>query len=191
MEDAGGSVKGVVAERAVERVRALEAAGEIGRDELELRLEPEELALLDEKLEPTLLYSVDAVAGLYELLVARSDRPRAELLREFGIENSRVVHHKHAVGFFIEEASKRRSGVPELLARVPTLLYDFGEWSCTQQPNGSLRVEARDVAQLPDAFRYLMEGSMLALAAELSATAAHVESTRPEPATIVFEVRFP
>ncbi len=88
------SIKGSIFGRAIEDLRKLVDAGEIDRAELERRLEPRDLPVLDEEIWPGSWYDVQTYGRLLDLLKEVEGRGRNEYLSERGKQSAEVLLEK-------------------------------------------------------------------------------------------------
>ena len=144
----GPSVKGIVIAAVAEHVVRLVGQGKIARKQLEARLEEEELALLETKIQPALWYSIYSYERLNQLMVdaEAGDDLEAYLRGNGHIMSKRLQKlglyaqlkpsggEKGSAGAFSEWGVKRTLSLWHAMV-------NFSRWSC--------RVEADD----PPVFR--------------------------------------
>ena len=84
------SIKGSVFVRAVEDILKLVSAGTLSRGELERRLPPTDVALVNQPVIPSSWYDVQAYGRLLELLKEVEGEGRNEYLRERGARSAEL-----------------------------------------------------------------------------------------------------
>jgi hypothetical protein len=200
------AIKGSVINDLVEDVRKLVAEGELSRHEIEARLRPEDLAVLDA---PTLLpsnwYEVETYRRMAELLRDEVGGGRNEYLRQRGFEKGKKLIDS---GLYRQMEYLGRSQVTRelgakarfesygrdlrLLVTLSGSLLNFATWAVTQDPDHAdrYRIEVRDAADYPEVLGWATEGLINAMADRHGLMGLwHYE--RPAPDLIIFRMARP
>jgi len=194
------SIKGTAFLSVVADVQRLVEAGRIPPQELEARLQAEDLRLLEEKVLPGLWYPLTSYRRLTELLmrvegggsiayvVARGARA-AERLFEAGL------YHQLARGDEIG-AKKRAQGErwseheANLMTSLAGAIFNVSRWRYVTDPAaGANRIEVSEAEALPEVSRWAAQGFVEYTSSRLSGVTTRVTSERPSPDRIVFTLR--
>ena len=169
----GLCIKGTAISTVVEDVKGLVDAGRISMEDLELRLEAPDLALLEAKIEPISWYDIDAYRRMMELL---RDLEGAGDPHYWFRRGAKSAAHLIELGFYHQmeylkrlEVSKTMDREEKLrvwgrdLRRLVTLsgsLINFGEWQAVLDPDqpDRYRIEICGVTGVPEAFWHAAEG---------------------------------
>ncbi len=183
-----GGVKGTAIESVVADVNRLVEAGRIDRAELDVRLEAEDLELLDQKLLPSAWYSLGSYGRLMQLLFETEGRKRVEYLVERG---RRAAERIRNAGLYAQLSADRDRWGDRLGAMMVTLgpaIYRDTEWSFRLlAAGGSLRfeIEISVPDNFPDVCRHATQGFIEYTASHASGQAVRVSSERVSPTRIV------
>jgi len=182
------SVKGTLLLGVVVQVRRLVRAGRVGADELEVKLEPGDLALLEQKILPSSWYPVSALERMLELVWAKEGGRRPEFLREQGRASAEALA---AAGIYRQlAASSGRRREPDafgrLLCTLSSAMYDFMEWRHLGGPRGVTEVDG--AADWPDVLRIATEGFIEHAVRHAGGLDVRVTSERPTRDRVVFYV---
>jgi hypothetical protein len=190
----GASVKGIFVAGAVASVRKAIKEGRVPREQVELRLAPEDVPFLDEKVDIGLWYPVATLGHFLDVLadlMPSGDREQALIdigraaadmaaqtgrygqldpSRKAGDSNSEVLRHGR------------------LVTSVITAFYDFSRMSFGPDPNNgdAFQIDWFDVADLPESNRFCAQGFIERIARHASRDDMVVASRRPTPDHIVF-----
>lgn len=177
-------VKGVILQRSWTLIRELLDQGRLDRDVLEARLEPEDLALLDGKPEPSLWYSVGTASRFSDVVAEVTGEDGPEAWTERGREAMEDVLRAPTFANYVEEALKASSTqAMTTLVGMFQLLLDFGEMAF----EGDLEryeITLSDVPDLPDLIRYAIQGGIERLSQHVLQKPVRVESCVVDPSTI-------
>src|SRR5262249_14506253 len=143
----------------IEDVRALRDSGRISAERLETSLEPQDLALLEAKIQPALWYPIRSYARLTELLLHVAGRGDRQYIVDRG---ARAAQRLWESGLYVqlqhgeEKAAKaRRTGgaMTERDARMITTLsgaiFNFTRWSYRIEEGNAL-IEVREATDWPE-----------------------------------------
>jgi hypothetical protein len=123
------SVKGVNFLPTWERVTALAAENRVSRDELEARLEAEDLEILDGKPEPSLWYPIASLDRLSHVLVDLEGGGCPEYQKALGRQAVESLLARSSIRNLVEAAAKQGDRAGHSLMGVGSLVYSFGRWS--------------------------------------------------------------
>jgi hypothetical protein len=183
-----GGVKGTAIESVVADVNRLVEAGGISRAELEVRLEADDLELLEQKLLPSAWYSLGSYGRLMQLLFETEGRRRIEYLVERG---RRAAERIRNAGLYAQLAADRDRWGDRLGAMMVTIgpaMYRDTEWSFRLlTAGGGLRfeIEISVPESFPDVCRHATQGFIEYTAAHASGQSVRVSSERVGPTRIM------
>jgi hypothetical protein len=167
------SIKGTALSTLVEDVKRLVDKGHISREELEVRLEASDLALLEAKIEPASWYDIDAYRRMMELLRDVEGAGDSDYWFRRG---ARSAVHLIELGFYQQMEYLKRVEVsstrdPEerlrawgrdlrLLVTLSGSIINFGEWRAVLDPDQADRyhIEVCGVTDVPEPFWHAAEG---------------------------------
>lgn len=183
------SVKGLILQRSWSHLRSLLEEGRVSREELEVRLGVEELAVLDGKLEPSLWYPMSLAETFTQLIgeITGETGPPAWVERGRAIAEV-VLENPHLKGFFEQALQRRAEQIGPTLTKMSPLLINFGELTFQSDEEG-FRVILDDAGPLPEMFRYVVQGLVAAIADRVAEAPIEVSSERPRVDTITFHGR--
>jgi hypothetical protein len=183
------SIKGVVLELAVEGVKRMLEEGRISRDEVEARLDAQDLEILEQKLLPGMWYPIDSMQRILEL-VTRDERDRGglEAMTAVGVSAAERLFASEVYKNFVATAENRGRRAGATLVGLAPLLCNFTRWSYDPGPEdgNEFTVEVRDAERFPDLLRFLAQGFIQYLGERVNDAPVRVESERPSPDCIVY-----
>jgi hypothetical protein len=188
------SIKGTAYLSAHADVNALVAGGAVGRDELELALEAEDLRLLDEKVSPAAWYPIASYARLLGLLCKKQAHGNVQgyLISRGEKAGERIA----ASGIYQQlDASAESLGLRagRIVVTVAGLIYNFTTWHFEREDasigNFSIRVE--EATDFPDVARITTQGFIQYAATRVVGRPLVARSERPLPSRILFHVNDP
>jgi hypothetical protein len=199
VETRTGRIKGTAIAEVVSDVERLLERGAIARDELEVRLEPADLALLEGKIQPALWYDNRCHARLTELLRdveggGRSDyvvgrgAATADRLLESGLyQQLQLARGEDAV---TDDPAALRRAI-RLLLSLSGAMYDFGSWKLRADAEASneLWIDVFEAEALTEMNRLTAEGFIRRIAERLQRDPPRVESRRVAPDHVVYCIR--
>jgi len=185
------SIKGVAFCHTVARLQTFLESGQVTEEQVEVRLEAQDLRFLDEKIEPTLWYPIASAGRIDELVVELSGREREEYFVACGLEEVASVFSKGVFETFIEGAQKMEARAAETLTLLASLGFNFGRWTYEEISFKELTVQAREVAPLPESVRYTVQGIILGLGRKLRNTDVEISSQRPLQDQIIYRILLP
>jgi hypothetical protein len=182
------SVKGVLLRSAVDRIQSYLASGRLSREQLELRLAPEDLALFEKD---GIVNGIWYPAARYEQLldvIHQAEGRRAEALIEFGRSAAESLLGASAFSGIYQATARRgshESGGP-LLMKLAELMLNFTRWKYVGVSPDEFVVEVTEAAALHEHVRYIAQGLIEFFGSRLFQTALHMTSERPSRDLIRF-----
>jgi len=189
LDHATPSVKGVVLQLAVDAVRQLLAQGRVRREALEVRLDPEDLEILEQKVLPGMWYPVASVGRLLEVSTQDAQaRGGVQALVEVGARSASRLLDSELYGAFLATAKACGERAGPVLVRLAPLLLNFSRWSYHEGacPGRSFRVIVEEAGELPEILRFLAQGFILYLAERTAGGRVRLTSARPAADRIVY-----
>lgn len=182
------SIKATAFQSVADDLNRLVEAGRLGREELEARLEAEDLPFIDEKLSPTTWVPVGTYQRGTELLVAKeAPNHGEEYLAERG---ARAADRLAALGMYSQlDATTQNLGqrIGHMIISLARAIYSFGEWSFEPQGNDvGFEIRVTEVGALPEVARFATRGFIQRTAERASGRPLCVVSIRRTPDTIVY-----
>jgi len=195
------SIKGSAFAAVVEDLRALVESGRVSRDALEVRLEAEDLRILDAKVSPGLWYPLASYARLCAVLVEAEGNGRPEYVVARG---ARAAERLFAAGLYLqlergqamgERKRERGEGWTAIEGNLVTSLagaiFNVSRWRFEVDPDDPRlhRIEVSEAAALPEVSRLAAQGFVEYTATRLAGVPMRVESERIGRDRIVFRLR--
>ena len=197
----GPAIKGSAFQSVVEDVQRLLQEGRISREELEVRLEPADLPLVDDKILPAFWYPIETYRRLSELLMELEGSGRPEYVVRRG---SRAAERLFALGIYqqlrrgeqiAEEIRSYGSAWTQqdgaIMASLAGAIFNFGKWRFVADPEnrGAHRIEISDAAALPEVARLAAQGFIGYVSTRLAKAHVRVTSERPAADRVVFQLK--
>ena len=195
------SIKGTAFQSVAEDVLGLLAKGRIARAWLEARLEPADLAILEDKVLPGLWYPLASYRRLTEVLLEIEGGGRSDYVVRRG---ARAAERLFAAGLYLQlergeeigaEKRKRGEGWTEregnLVASLAGAIFNVSRWRFRIDPRnpGVHLIEASDAEELPEVSRLAAQGFIEYTVSRLATSAVRVASERVGRDRIVFTLR--
>jgi hypothetical protein len=173
------SVKGSLVATAIEKGRKLLEEGGLSERELETRLRPEDLAVLEEPTNVSKWYDLEFYQRLAELMHDVEGGPRDEYFRKQGFERGlklieaglyqqmEYVERSQVSGELDPKARFEAYGRDlKLFVTLSAAILNFSRWSVVRDPDHAdrYRIEVRDAAAFPDFLGWGSEGLINAMA---------------------------
>jgi len=161
----GPAIKGTLFSAVVADLNRLVEQGRISPEKLESRLEPSDIALLDEKISAAGWYDLFAYHRMVELLSESEGGGRTSYWFERGVRAARrlveagIYHQMDYLGRTmvrgeIDPTARFNAFAKDmrLLLSIHSSMLNFGDWRCVVDPDHAdrYRVEIREVAGIPD-----------------------------------------
>lgn len=176
-----------------EEVLALVADGRLSWEDLEARLEPDEISSLREMSPSVSWYPIASYDRLLTTLMDVEGEGSDQYLVEFG---KTAVDSLTATGLerWIEEASLAPESRDPWWARVgpslvtlPSAIYSDSNWILVPgEDRGRFTIEVTEASGLPESLRHTVQGVLECLATRLIGASVTVTSGRPADGRIVF-----
>ncbi len=185
-----GGVKGTAIESVIADVNRLVERGRISREQLELRLEAEDLELLDQKLLPSVWYSLGAYGRMTQLLYEAEGRGKLEYLFERG---RRAADRIRAAGLYAQLTAARERWGDSLGSMMVTLgpaIYRDTDWAFRLLAGGNglrFEIEISVPENFPDVCRHTTQGFIEHAATHASGQTVRISSERVSPTRIVIQ----
>jgi hypothetical protein len=182
------SVKGVLVRNALERIQSHLAAGRLTREQLELRLEREDLALFEKDgVVNGLWYPAARYERLLEVIFQAEGR-HPEALIDLGRSTAESLLEASAFSGIFEATARRgrhESGGP-LLMKFAELMLNFTRWTYVGVSADEFCVEVSEAADYHDHARYTAQGLIERFGSRLFETPLRMTSERPAHDRILF-----
>jgi hypothetical protein len=195
------SIKGTAFQTVVMDLARLIQSGRIARELVEVRLEAEDLRLIDDKILPGLWYPIACYGRMTELLweveggrdpaylLARGARA-AERLFEAGLyQQMRRGEEMGAEKRERNEAWSEFDG--NLMTSLAGAIFNVSRWRYRRHPEDPNlnRIEVSEAADLPEVSRLAAQGFIEYTASRLTGSEVRVTSERPRSDRILFTLR--
>lgn len=183
-----GGVKGTAIASVVADVNRLVDTGAISRTDLEVRLEADDLKLLEQKLMPSTWYSLASYGRFMQLLFETEGHRRIEYLVERG---RRAAERIRNVGLYAQFTADRDRWGDRLGAMMVTLgpaMYRDTEWKFRLLAGGGgmrFEIEISVPECFPDVCRHATQGFIEYTATHALGQNVRVSSERVGPTRIV------
>lgn len=187
------SIKGTAFVSAVGDLQELLDKGRLSREQLETRLRPEDVEILDSKILPGDWYPIESYGRILDLLgeVAgggvpyhvQRGRSAAERLLRSGI-------YRQLDKAIEQRSEKDKASLISIMLTVGRTLYNFGAWEILrdQATDQLLRFELRQMAALPENARVTIQGFVEWAAENIVGGRIRVESRRVTADRILFDI---
>ncbi len=183
MPPAQPSIKGIALQYAVAAVRRLLETGRLTRDELEIRLDPQDLEILDQKVLPTLWYPMESFARLLEVATTgEAQTGGVEAVISVGVDAANSLFASELYGDFLRSAESRGPRAGEALVRMAPLLCSFGTWTFRRAPGGGFAIDVREAGAFPEILRHVAQGLIQYLSDRLAGAPDRIRVTSERPA---------
>jgi hypothetical protein len=183
-----GGVKGTALESVVADVNRLVETGVISRADLDVRLDAEDLELLDQKLLPSAWYSLGSYGRLTQLLFETEGRRRIEYLVERGRRAAERIRNAGLYAQFTADRDRWGDRIGAMLVTLGPAMYRDTEWSYRLLAGGGgmrFEIEVSVPADFPDVCRHATQGFVEYTAVHAAGKNVRVSSERVSPARIV------
>jgi hypothetical protein len=186
-----GGVKGTAIESVVADVRKLVETGKVSRQQLEVRLEAEDLALLEEKLLPSAWYALGSYGRMTQLLYDTEGRGRLTYLHERG---RKAAERIRSAGLYAQlTANKDRWGdsLGNMMVTLGPAIYRDTEWRYRLLSVGGsglrFHIEVAVPESFPDVCRHQTQGFIEHAASHAAGQHVRMSSARVSPTRMTFE----
>lgn len=184
-----GAVKGTAITSVVEDVIRIVDEGLLAREQLELRLERDDLELLEQKLLPSSWYSLESHGRLTQLLLECEGRGSLEYLIERG---RRAAERLRTAGLYAQltmDPERWGERVGKMMMPLGPSIYRDTTWRIRQEGTGAqvrFEIEVEVPPSFPDVCRHPTQGFIEHAATHASGRPVQVTSERVSPSRMVF-----
>jgi hypothetical protein len=185
-----GGVKGTAIESVIADVNRLVESGKISRQQLEVRLEAEDLELLEQKLLPSVWYSLGAYGRMTQLLYEAEGRGKLDYLHERG---RRAADRIRGAGLYAQLTAARERWGDSLGTMMVTLgpaIYRDTDWAFRLLAGGTglrFEIEISVPESFPDVCRHTTQGFIQHAATHAAGQPVRMSSERVSPTRIIFQ----
>jgi hypothetical protein len=180
-------VKGTAIESVIGDLKRLVEGGRISREQLELRLDAEDLELLEQKLLPSVWYPLGCYGRMTQLLLETEGRGRLEYLIERG---RRAAERLRAAGLYAQLTAARERWGESLGSMMvtlgPALYRDTVSAYCRLDEGRRFESQMSVPATFPDVCRHTTQGVIEHAASHAAGQPVRVTSERVSETRIVF-----
>jgi len=194
------AIKGAAFEAVVTDLNKAIEEGRISWDELEARLEPDDIPILESKAVVSSWYPIETYRRIAEVLVDVEAGGRPGYLRERG---ARAAERLFASGvyqqlrFGDERAQELQEGGEKwsqrdgtIMATLAGAIFNFSRWrfEVVDAARRIYLIEVTEASALPEVARLAAEGFIGYVSSRLSDAPTRITSERPDPDRIVFRL---
>jgi hypothetical protein len=183
------SIKGAGFQDTWEELNGHLQAGRTSREQVEVRLNPEALQIVDEKLEPSLWYPLAHVDAITEVNAAVTGDSGRDYYKGMGKQAFDRLMSRSSFKIFFEGAMANRERAGTTLIGLSGLVYSFGEWEWSGEELSNFTVEMTDATPMASFREFTAAGFIEALAAHTVGDRLQVTVARPTRDRIVFRGR--
>lgn len=182
------SVKGDLLRPALQRLNRLLNNGKIARSELEFRLEPEDLDLLDSEasVEASLWYPVACFDRLLEILRDLGGRGEDDALVSFARASAGKLFTTAPYLDLLSSGSGEVDSPGAVLAKLSALAFNFTRWEYEGESLRDFRVHVSQARDFPETARWSTQGLMEAWATKLLGSPVSITHERLSQDHIVY-----
>jgi hypothetical protein len=181
------SVKGSLFFIAQADLLGLIEKGEISREELEVRLNPEQLELVDAKVQVALWYPVDAFNAFIRITAEIGGRASPEALEATGRVSAEQLAKSGLYPQLTEGAGGSAKGAGRRLVTLGSAFYNFMRWEYIEgEALGHFTVDVTEAADWSEELRHITAGFIEAATAGAMNRSVRVTSERPTPDHVIF-----
>jgi hypothetical protein len=197
------AIKGSAFEAVVTDLNRAIEEGRISRDEVEARLEPDDIPVLESKAVVSSWYPIETYRRIAEVLVDVEAGGRPGYLRERG---ARAAERLFAAGVyqqlrFGDERAQELQGRGEqwsqrdgtIMATLAGAIFNFSVWrfEVVDAARRIYLIEVTEASALPEVARLAAEGFIGYVSSRLSDAPTRITSERPDPDRILFRLGGP
>ncbi len=183
------SIKGTGFESVVDDIQRLLDTRQLTRDELEEKLTPDDLIILESKIGPASWVPIDTYRRVVDILIsieAHGD-PQGYLFQR-GWRAAERLHKAGLYSQFDATAEKWGMRVGKLIVTLGPVMYNFTEWQyeLAPAPLRGFQVIVRSTAEFPECARFTALGFIEYLARSATGLTFRVTSERLSGGRIVY-----
>lgn len=185
----GPSIKGLALESVAAAVQNLRAQKRVSETFLEKRLAPDEIAMLDEPIVPSLWYPVGLYGRLLEILRDVEGDGRNEYLVERGAMAAERLSQVGAYRHVLQSLEKWGESSGRAMIQLASAFYNFTHWELQHEESSERYVlKVTEAMDFPDAARFTAQGFAQAIFGRMVGAPVHVTSRRTSPDCVLLEV---
>lgn len=183
------SIKGVGIQLAADAVRRVVQAGFLSEEELQRRLSPQDLKILESEILPGLWYPIETCGKLIDIAAKADGGGDAAYLENVGVRVAKTFFSSAVYNPFISAGEKHGPGSGKILISMTNIALNFSKWTyeARSEKSPEFIIEVSEADAFPEVLRFIALGFIKYLAKRLSAAPIIVTSLRPTPDRIVFE----
>ena len=195
MAQATPSIKGSAISSVVADVCRMRESGKIPVEQLEARLEPEDLALLDARIQAALWYPIASYRRLSELLLEVEGGGDPQYLADRG---ACAAERLWEAGLYVQlqhgeekaEAARKEGRVlserdARLITTLSGAIFNFTRWRYRSE-GGLALIEISEAEALPGVSVHAARGFLEYVVSRLRHCQTRIDATRPAPDRVVF-----
>jgi hypothetical protein len=178
----GPSVKGAIFQMAVDAVNQAVEAGRLSQDELELKLEAEDLPFLDEKILVGRWYPVASFDRMVQLTSGPDSTKDPSYLVKRGRRAAEQVLGNQIYGHFSDTIKERGDQSGASVLTLAQLMMNFSRWELLPYRNGDpshFVIDVTEAGPMPDVLRFTAQGFIERVAELMVGGPMQVTSERP------------
>jgi len=178
----GPSVKGAIFQMAVEAVKQAIQGGRISEDEVEVKLEAEDLRFLDEKILMGTWYPVDSFDRMVQLTSGSITAEYPDYLVRRGRKAADQLLGNQIYRRFNDTIEERGDQGGASVLTLAQLMMNFSSWELLPYESGDTShfvIEVTEAGPMPDVLRYTAQGFIERVAELMVGSPMQVTSERP------------
>jgi len=186
------SVKGSLFSLTQANLLTLIEKGKITREEIEVRLTPEQIALLDAKVQVALWYPIDAFNAFLELTTQTAGGVSREALAATGRLAAQQLAESGIYAQLDEGTAASGESAGRRLVTLASAFYNFMHWKYLPGDDPThFTIDVTDAAAWCEELRYISEGFIEVVTTRSTGRPVSVISERVAPDHVVFLGRPP
>jgi len=159
----------------------------ISREELEVRLTPEQLELVDAKVQVALWYPVDAFNAFIRIASEIGGRASPEAPAQTGRLSAEQLAKSGLYAQLTESAGGSARGIGRRLVTLGSAFYNFMHWEYIEGEDvAHFTVDVTDAADWSEELRHITTGFIEVATARATGRTVRVTSERPTPDHVIF-----
>ena len=187
-----GGIKGTAIQALVADVNRLVQDGRLQLDDLEERLQPEDLEILGQKVQAALWYPFGTYERLTQLMLQVEGGGKIEYVVDRGRRAAARLRDSGIYAQLTSDRNKLGDRIGRIMVTLGPAMYQDTQWNFSFEHPRNLtdfRIETRVPPDFPDMARYAAQGFIEYLSNFDRALPVIVSSERPSPSSIVFRGR--
>jgi hypothetical protein len=181
----GPSIKGVGLLNTWAEVNELIDLQMVSREELCLRLGSEALEILENKVEPSLWYPIEAIEQLVAIVVEFKAGGDMGYLLEMGERGFSRLIERQSFKTFVDSAAQHGQRAGQSLIGLTQLLFNFGEWKFVGDDLENFHIEIREASALGELLCWVAQGYATAILSYVTGAPCELALDCADPSCIV------